>query len=137
MRVYLEAQGSIFQGSSDSEIILHLIQRAKGTFLERIKHAFSLLEGAYACLILSEEGVFAIRDHNGLRPLSYAQFHDGYLISSESCAFDVLSGTLDKDVEPGEIVWFIQMALRMIVIEMHVKHICALWNISILHVPTV
>ncbi len=106
MRVYLEAQGSIFQGSSDSEIILHLIQRAKGTFLERIKQAFSLLEGAYACLILSEEGVFAIRDHNGLRPLSYAQFHDGYLISSESCAFDVLSGTLDKDVEPGEIVWF-------------------------------
>lgn len=106
MRVYLEAQGSIFQGSSDSEIILHLIQRTKGTFLERIKQAFSLLEGAFACLILTEEGIFAVRDSNGLRPLSYAKNHDGYLIGSESCAFEVLGGSLYEDVKPGEIVWF-------------------------------
>lgn len=106
LRIELEKKGSIFQGSSDSEIILHLIQRAKGSFLERIKQAFQRLEGAYACLILCEDGLFAIRDHNGLRPLSYASFQQGYLISSESCAFDVMSGDFVTDIQSGEIVWF-------------------------------
>lgn len=108
LRIQLENQGSIFQGSSDSEIILHLIQRAHGTFLERIKQCFSQLEGAYACLILTEEDIYAIRDHNGLRPLSYASVQSGYLISSETCAFDVLSATFVEDVQPGEILWFHQ-----------------------------
>lgn len=106
LRQELETLGSIFQGSSDSEIILHLIQRAKGSFMERIKQAFSRLEGAYACVILCEDGIFAIRDHNGLRPLSYAKFQEGYFISSESCAFDVMSGEFAQDVLPGQIVWF-------------------------------
>ncbi len=106
LRMRLEKQGSIFQGTSDSEIILHLIQRSKGSFLTRIKNAFRQLEGAYACLILCEEGIFAIRDHHGLRPLSYAQLHDGYIISSESCAFDMLNADIPHDIKPGEIIWF-------------------------------
>ena len=107
LRIELEKKGSIFQGSSDSEIILHLIQQGKGSFSERIKQAFQRLEGAYACLVLCEEGIFAIRDHNGLRPLAYASYQDGYLISSESCAFDVMSSSKEiTDVDSGEIVWF-------------------------------
>lgn len=106
LRLQLEKQGSIFQGSSDSEIILHLIQRAQGTFFERVKQAFQQLEGAYACLILHEDGIYAIRDHNGLRPLSYASFGDGYVISSETCAFDVMSAHFIADIQPGEIVTF-------------------------------
>lgn len=106
LRMELEKSGSIFQGSSDSEIILHLIQQAQGSFLQRIKQAFQRLEGAYACLVLCEDGIFAIRDHNGLRPLSYASFQEGYLISSESCAFDVISADSITDVKSGEIVWF-------------------------------
>ena len=107
LRIELEKKGSIFQGSSDSEVILHLIQQGKGSFSQRIKQAFQRLEGAYACLVLCEEGIFAIRDHNGLRPLAYASYQDGYLISSESCAFDVMSSSKEiTDVDSGEIVWF-------------------------------
>lgn len=107
LRLELEKKGSIFQGSSDSEIILHLIQQGRGTFLQRIKQAFQRLEGAFACLVLCEDGIFAIRDHNGLRPLAYAAFQEGYLISSESCAFDVMSSSeAITDIKSGEIVWF-------------------------------
>ncbi len=104
LRLELEKQGCIFQGSSDSEIILHLIQKGTGTFLKRIKKAFQQLEGAFACLILCEEGIYAIRDHNGLRPLSYAVMKEGICISSESCAFDVIGAYDMEDVKPGEIV---------------------------------
>ncbi|MEG0736451.1 MAG: amidophosphoribosyltransferase [Longicatena sp.] len=106
LRIELENKGSIFQGTSDSEIILHLIQREKGTFLERIKRAFSKLEGAFAALVLTNDSIFAIRDHNGLRPLSYASLQDGYCISSESCAFLTTSAEFIADVEPGEVVCF-------------------------------
>lgn len=106
LRQELECMGSIFQGSSDSEIILHLIQQAKGTFLQRLQVAFSRLEGAFACVVLHEDEIYAIRDHNGLRPLSYAQYQDGYLISSETCAFDVICANHIDDVLPGEIVHF-------------------------------
>ncbi len=127
LRIQLEKKGSIFQGSSDSEIILHLIQRAKGDFLTRIKQAFAQLEGAYACLILCEDGIFAIRDHNGLRPLSYAKLQEGYIISSESCAFDVLSGEDACDVLPGEIVWFHLDGIRKDrYCEAHSSHMCAM-----------
>lgn len=127
LRIKLERQGSIFQGSSDSEIILHLIQRAKGDFMTRIKQAFAQLEGAFACLILCEDGIFAIRDHNGLRPLSYAKLHEGYIISSESCAFDVLSGEGQYDVLAGEIVLFHAGGMtKDRYCASHASHMCAM-----------
>lgn len=106
LRRKLEVLGSIFQGTSDSEIILHLIQREQGNFLERIKKAFAKLEGAFAALILTKDCVYAIRDHNGLRPLSYASLQSGYCVSSESCAFLTTSAEFIADVAPGEIVAF-------------------------------
>ncbi|MEG2544411.1 MAG: amidophosphoribosyltransferase [Longicatena sp.] len=106
LRNELENKGSIFQGSSDSEIILHLIQREKGTFLERIQKAFSKLEGAFASLVLTKDCLYAVRDHNGLRPLSYASLQEGYCISSETCAFLTTSADFIADVAPGEIVCF-------------------------------
>lgn len=106
LRMELENKGSIFQGSSDSEIILHLIQREQGSFLERIKKAFGRLEGAFASLVMTKDCIYAIRDHNGLRPLSYALMDGGYCISSETCAFSVTSASLIDDVAPGEIICF-------------------------------
>lgn len=127
LRLQLEKQGSIFQGSSDSEIILHLIQRAQGTFFERVKRAFQQLEGAYACLILHEDGIYAIRDHNGLRPLSYASFGDGYVISSETCAFDVMSAHFIADIQPGEIVAFTKDGISKSTYKKHTScHMCAM-----------
>lgn len=106
LRIELENKGAIFQGTSDSEIILHLIQREQGTFMERIKKAFRKLEGAFATLILTNDSLYAIRDHNGLRPLSYATLQDGYCVSSETCAFLTTSAAFIADVAPGEIIAF-------------------------------
>lgn len=106
LRMQLEKKGSIFQGTSDSEIILHLIQREKGNFLERMQKAFRKLEGAFAVLVLTKDCIYAIRDHNGLRPLSYAALEKGYCISSETCAFLTTSANFIADVQPGEIISF-------------------------------
>ena len=106
LRIELENKGSIFQGTSDSEIILHLIQREQGTFLERIQKAFQRLEGAFAALVLTKDSLYAIRDHNGLRPLSYASLDEGYCISSETCAFLTTSADFIADVQPAEIIGF-------------------------------
>lgn len=106
LRCALEDEGSIFQGTSDSEIILHLIQRQKGSLLEKIKKTASLLEGSFAFLIMSENSIYAVRDRYGLRPLSFAKVQDGYCISSETCTYDVINGHEIIDVQPGEIVKF-------------------------------
>lgn len=100
----LEEKGHIFHGSSDSEIILHLIQGRKGSLLEKIKAACVRLDGAYTFLILTEKNMYAIRDKNGLRPLALGRCGDGYCISSETCAFDMVDAEYIRDVEPGEIL---------------------------------
>lgn len=106
LRNEMEDAGSIFQGTSDSEIILHLIQRQKGSLLEKIKQTARQLDGAFAFLIMSENSVYAVRDPHGLRPLSYARVQEGYCISSETCTYDVINGHDITDVKPGEIVKF-------------------------------
>lgn len=106
LRNEMEDAGSIFQGTSDSEIILHLIQRQKGSLLEKIKQTARQLDGAFAFLIMSENSIYAVRDPHGLRPLSYARVQEGYCISSETCTYDVINGHDITDVKPGEIVKF-------------------------------
>ena len=100
----LENLGSIFQGSSDSEIMLHLLQREAGTFVEKIMGACRKMEGAYAFIIMTKDCMYAVRDKNGLRPLSLAFLEDGYCISSETCAFDIVGAKFIRDIEPGEVV---------------------------------
>lgn len=127
LKLELEKQGSIFQGTSDSEIILHLIQRESGTFIERIQKAFARLEGAFAVLILCSDTIYAIRDPHGLRPLSYAALQDGYCISSETCAFSVMNATLLDDVQPGEIVAFTPQGIHKTRYhEEKGRHMCAM-----------
>lgn len=79
LREELEEQGSIFSSSSDSEILLHLIQRGRGSLLEKLQDACRRLEGAFAFLVLTEQSLYAIRDCNGLRPLSVAPPGSGVL----------------------------------------------------------
>lgn len=106
LRLEQEEKGHIFHGSSDSEIILHLIQGEKGTLMEKIQKACRQLEGAFAFLILTAKSLYAIRDRHGLRPLSIGYYNGGYLVSSETCGFDAVGGSFWRDVEPGEIVKF-------------------------------
>lgn len=106
LREELEEQGSIFSSSSDSEILLHLIQRGRGSLLEKLQDACRRLEGAFAFLVLTEQSLYAIRDCNGLRPLSVARRDQGYCVSSESCAFHLIEAEEVRELEPGEILKF-------------------------------
>lgn len=101
----LEDLGSIFQGESDSEMLAHWIQRESGSFVEKITKACRRFEGAFAFIIMTKDCMYAVRDHNGLRPLAIASLEDGgYCVSSETCAFDIVGAKYIRDVEPGEII---------------------------------
>lgn len=105
LKIELEKMGSIFQGVSDSEMIAHWIQREEGTFVEKIIKSCRRFEGAFAFVIMTKDCMYAVRDKNGLRPLAIARLDDGgYVVSSETCAFDIIGAKFIKDVEPGEVV---------------------------------
>ena len=105
LRKSLESQGAIFQSTSDSEVIIHLIANssAKGLY-ERIIDAASNLAGAFSLLIMTENELIAIRDPYGFRPLSIGKYDGAYIVASETCAFDLIGATYMRDVEPGEMI---------------------------------
>lgn len=101
----LEGQGSIFQTSSDTEVLAHLIKRGGFASLkERVKNALSLIKGAYAFLIMTETELMVALDPNGMRPLSLGKIGDAYVITSETCAFDIVGAKFVRDVLPGELL---------------------------------
>ena len=101
----LEAYGSIFQSTMDSEVIIHLIAQSRmATLHERIIDALSHVQGAYSLLIITEGELIAVRDPNGFRPLSLAALDEGYVVASETCAFDLIEATYIRDIAPGEMV---------------------------------
>ncbi|WP_108672451.1 amidophosphoribosyltransferase [Peribacillus acanthi] len=105
LKAQLEAQGSIFQTTSDTEVLAHLIRRGGFSDLkERVKNALSMLKGAYAFLIMTESEMLVALDPNGLRPLSLGQLGDGYVVASETCALDIVGAKFIRDVEPGELL---------------------------------
>ena len=105
LRGELEQQGSIFHCTSDSEIILHLIQRGSGSLLDKIAHACRRMDGAFSFVLITEKNLYAVRDKNGLRPLCLGKLPDGGVCAaSESCALDAMGAELVRDVRPGEIV---------------------------------
>jgi amidophosphoribosyltransferase len=105
LRASLEADGAIFQSSSDSEVIVHLIAQSKGNdFYERVAHAVTHINGSFSLLILREKELIAIRDPYGVRPLSLGMKDGAYVVASETCAFDLIGATYIRDVEPGEIL---------------------------------
>ncbi len=101
----LEYSGSIFQSTSDSEIFAHLIKKDRRTNRrEAIKDALNRLEGAFAFLALSKDKLYIMRDKNSLRPLSLGKLNGGYVVSSETCAFEVVGAQFIRDIKPGEIL---------------------------------
>lgn len=101
----LENQGSIFQSTSDTEVLAHLIKRSGYTSMkEKVKNALQMIKGAYAFLIMTETELMVALDPNGLRPLSIGRLGDAYVIASETCAFDVIGAEYERDVEPGELL---------------------------------
>lgn len=100
--------GAIFQSNMDTENILHLIAKStKNTLKDRIIEALENIKGAYCLLILSRSKVFAVRDPYGVRPLSLGRLKNGgYIVASETCAFDLLGAKFIRDVRPGEMLIF-------------------------------
>lgn len=112
LRKELEDSGSIFQSTSDTEVIIHLIATSKeATLMGRIVEALSRARGAYSLLFLTLDRMIAARDPMGFRPLVVGRFSSGpnegaHVIASETCALDLIEATYVREVEPGEIISF-------------------------------
>jgi len=105
IRMALERDGSIFRTGSDTEVILHLIARSKKDDLEAaIVEALKQVEGAYSLIFIARDRIIGVRDPRGFRPLSLGRLGDAHILSSESCAFDLIDAALVRDIEPGEMV---------------------------------
>lgn len=105
MRRHLSDAGVLFQTTTDSEIILHLIARSReDTTVGRIREALQHVRGAYSLTILTDEGLIAARDPHGFRPLCIGRKDDAYIIASETCALDIISAEYVRDVHPNEII---------------------------------
>ena len=104
-RAELEAHGSIFSSSTDSEVIVHLVARSKSDDLvDATAEALSRLSGAYSLVLMNERELLGIRDPHGFRPLSLGRLGDAWVLASESCAFDLIEATFVRDLEPGEFL---------------------------------
>ena len=107
VRQELIKQGAIFQSSMDTENLIHLIARSNQEKLQdRIVDAVRKIEGAYSLVFLSRTKMFAMRDRFGFRPLSLGRVGDGYVVASETCAFDLIGAEYIREVEPGELLVF-------------------------------
>jgi amidophosphoribosyltransferase len=101
----LEHRGSIFQTTSDTEVIVHLVARSAARNLSGgIADALNQVEGAYSLLLLTRDELYAIRDPRGFRPLCLGRLRGAWLAASETCAFDLLGAEYVREVEPGEMV---------------------------------
>lgn len=105
LRHELEAYGAIFQSTSDSEVIIHLIAHSRaGSFLSRVVDALSQVRGAFSVVLMTDNGLIAARDPYGLRPLCIGRLRSGWVVASETCAFDLLDAEYVREVEPGELI---------------------------------
>jgi amidophosphoribosyltransferase len=101
----LEAYGSIFVTTTDTEVIVHLIAQSRAATLhERIVDALGHVQGSYSLLIITDDELIAVRDPNGFRPFSLAELDGAYVVASETCAFDLIEATYIRDIAPGEML---------------------------------
>ena len=105
LRNELESQGSIFQTTSDTEVILHLIARSKSTEIERmIPEALARCQGAFTLVILADGKLIGVRDPRGFRPLCLGRRGEAHVLASETCALDMVGAEFVREIRPGELV---------------------------------
>jgi amidophosphoribosyltransferase len=115
LRKDMVRDGAIFQSSSDTEVILHLLARAPaGSLEDQILHALHQVQGAYSLVMLTRDALYAIRDPHGFRPLTIGRLAESWVVASETCALDLLEAKPEREVEPGEIVVIDDAGLRSI-----------------------
>jgi len=105
LRGELIARGSIFASTSDTEVIVHLVALSTGATLEdRIIESLKRVEGAYSLVMLSPHALIGVRDPHGVRPLVLGRLGDAYILTSETCALDIIGAHYERDIAPGELV---------------------------------
>ncbi len=113
LRTALNRRGSIFQSTSDTEVIIHLVATSSYTApLDRLTDALGQVEGAYSLVVLTPEGLVACRDPLGIRPLVMGRLGDATIFASESVALDVIGARFVREVEPGELILVNDQGLR-------------------------
>ncbi len=113
VRAGLEESGSIFQTTLDTEVLLHLIALSGINDVEEaLTEAARKVRGAYSIVVLTEHSVIALRDPHGFRPLCIGRLGDGYVVASETCAFDLVGAEFLREVEPGEMVTIDPQGIR-------------------------
>src|SRR5687767_9041516 len=105
LRDRLVREGSIFQTSSDTEVVLHLYARSKAPSIEEaLVESVSQLTGAFSLVFLTKNRLIAARDPHGFRPLALGKLGDSWIVCSETCALDLIGATYVRDIEPGEVL---------------------------------
>ena len=105
MKRQLVNEGAIFQSSSDSEVIVHLVARSRHRSVEaQLRDALSFIEGAYALVVTVGDTMYAIRDPRGFRPLVLGELDGGHVVASETCALDIMGARYLRDIKPGEML---------------------------------
>lgn len=106
LREELKRQGAIFQGTNDTECLLHLLARQPCTeFVTCLSDTLPRLHGAYSMVLLTQEALLAVRDPLGFRPLVLGRRGEAFVVASETCAFDLIGAKFEREIAPGEIFW--------------------------------
>src|SRR4029450_12672717 len=104
LRDQLVSQGSIFQTTSDTEVLLHLYARSRAAAPEdALVEAITQAQGAFSLVLLTKDRLIAVRDPHGFRPLTLGRLGDAYIVCSETCALDLIDAEWIRDIEPGEM----------------------------------
>ncbi len=107
LRLELEKKGAIFQGTTDTEVLIHLVAKNESeNFEQALVESLAQLKGSYSLVIAREKKLYAVRDPRGFRPLCIGKLGDGYVVASESCAFDIMNAQYLREMAPGEMITF-------------------------------
>jgi amidophosphoribosyltransferase len=113
LRKQLIDRGCLFQATSDTEVIIHLMALSRCNSIEdRLVDALKQVEGAYSLVILTKEGLMGIRDPLGIRPLALGKLGEAWILASESCAFDIIGAEFVREIEPGELITITENGVR-------------------------
>jgi amidophosphoribosyltransferase len=123
LRDQLEREGAVFQSTMDTEVIIHLFAHTTiGSTVERVIAALQEVQGAYSLLFLSEKELIAARDPHGFRPLVLGRIKQGYVVGSETCAFDLIGAEFIREIEPGEVLMINEAGIQSFYPFPKVKH---------------
>lgn len=115
IKEFLSSEGAVFSSDSDTEVVLHLLNRSRGmNFYEAVASACSSLKGSFSFVFLWKGGLIAARDYMGIRPLEVGRFQNGWVVASETHVFDTIGATPYGEVPPGTVAWFTPHEMKVL-----------------------